>query len=693
MDIVRWVRAGVFHMRVPSLLVIMVAALMLAACEQEQPIAAEAPQPETTAVMPTPTSTAVSAGEPTATAIPALTPTPAPTATLTPELPPVAVPMQDEPPVRDLFALAQRFGRAEAGGAPLTRTLPPDPECCDVGHRKRFFVTALIERRVYEVDAELLAVSENAYWYADEETELTAQELERTADVFEREIRPSIVTAIGDIWKPGVDGDPRLTVLHTPLAAAAGYFSSSDSYPRATHPHSNEREMIVMDGDWLRPGSTEYFSVLAHEFQHAVHWNLDQGEDVWVNEGMSEVATEIAGYEASFIDIFLQRPESQLNFWPDEPRDTLSHYGGATLFVEYLAEHYGGDDVLSELAREQLDGVNGVQSYLSQYEVGFADVFADWAVANFLDGKLDWLADTRLDDQLEAYRYSGRSVELHRVRHTEGAFEETATLPQLSARYYEVRLPEGDAAVEFEGEPTVAQVGTECHSGRFCWWGGNGDSIDTTLEREFDLSGVESATLEFWMWYEIEEDWDYAFVSVSTDGGEKWTTLDGEHTTREDPLGANYGAGITGISGSNRGGGKSGDWVRERMDLSEYAGAGGESVLVRFEYITDEGVNLDGIVIDDIEVPELGFADDAETDGDWQANGFRRIDNVLPQAFVLRLIEFGRDGGVSVNEPPGASFSIAGFGERLDYAVLVVAPMTHTTYQPAVYTLRVEARQ
>ena len=228
------------------------------------------------------------------------------------------------------------------------------------------------------------------------------------------------------------------------------------------------------------------------------------------------------------------------------------------------------------------------------------------------------------------------------MKRVDGEYEETTTQPQLSARYYEVRLPEGDAAMEFEGEATVAQVGTECHSGRFCWWSGNGDSIDTTLEREFDLSGVESAMLEFWMWYEIEEDWDYAFVSVSTDGGEMWTTLDGEHTTREDPLGANYGAGITGISGSNRGGGKSAEWVRERMDLSEYAGAGGESVLVRFEYITDEGVNLDGIVIDDIAVAELGFADDVETNGDWQANGFRRIDNVLPQAFVLRLIEFGK---------------------------------------------------
>ncbi len=665
---------------------IVVTALMFAACEQEQPSVVETRQVDVAAVMPTHTATAVRTAEVTATAVPAATPTIMPTSTATPERF-VAGSIPDEPPVRDLFALAQRFGRAEADGAPLTRTLPPDPDCCEVGHRKRFFVTDLIERRVYEVDAKLLAVSENAYWYADEETELTAQDLERTADVFERDIRPPIVTTIGDIWKPGVDGDPHLTVLHTPLVAAAGYFSSSDSYPRATHPHSNEREMIVMDGDWLRPGSRQYFSVLAHEFQHAVHWNLDLGEDVWINEGMSEVATEIAGYEASFVDLFLQSPESQLNFWPDEPRDTLPHYGGATLFVEYLAEHYGGEDVLGELAREPLDGVNGVRRYLSQYSRSFDDVFADWAVANFLDGKLDWLADTSLDDQLDAYRYSGRSVGLNRVRHTDGEFEETTTQPQLSARYYEMRLPEGGVVVEFEGDETVAQVETECHSGRFCWWGGNGDSIDTALEREFDLSGVDEATLEFWMWYEIEEDWDYAFVSVSTDGGEIWTTLDGEHTTREDPLGANYGAGITGRSG----GGKSGEWVRERMDLSEYAD--GESVLVRFEYITDEGVNLEGIVIDDIAVPELGFADDAETDGDWLTNGFIRIDNVLAQTFELRLIEFGRDGGVSVSEPENDMFSIAGFGERLDYAVLVVAPMTHTTYQPAAYTLRVEARQ
>ena len=680
---------GRLAIRVTCIVAIVLAVLLLAACERGQPAVEETRQPEATSTMPAPTAAVVRSDEPTATPEP--TATAAPAATPTPEPIPDVVSLAEDPPVRDLFALAQRFGRADADGAPLTRTLPPDPDCCEVGHRKTFFVTDLIERHVYEVEAELLAVSENAYWYADVETDLTAQEMEQTADVFERDIRPPIVDAIGDIWKPGVDGDPHLVVLHTPLVAAAGYFSSSDSYPRATHPHSNEREMIVMDGDWLRPGSRQYFGVLAHEFQHAVHWNLDIGEDVWINEGMSEVATELAGYEASFVDVFMQYPEVQLNYWPDEPRDTIPHYGAATLFVEYLRVHYGGDDGLAELGREPLDGVNGVTRYLAQYDVSFTDVFADWVVANFLDGELDWRADTSPDDELDAYRYPGRSVGLRRVRHTEGEFEETTTQPQLSARYYEVRLEEGDAQVEFEGAETVAQVGTECHSGRYCWWGGNGDSIDTTLEREFDLSGVDAATLEFRVWYEIEEEWDYAYASVSTDGGETWTTLDGEHTTREDPLGANYGAGFTGISSNGRGGGKSAEWVRERMDMSEYAGL--ESVLVRFEYITDDGVNIGGIVIDDIAVPEIGFADDAETDGDWRANGFQRIDNRLPQGFVLQVIEFGRDGGVSVRRVESGTFSIEGFGDTLDYAVLVVAPTTHTTYEPAEYTLRVRARQ
>ncbi|MCY3544302.1 MAG: immune inhibitor A [Chloroflexi bacterium] len=673
-------------------------ALLLTACERGPAEVAATPTPTTDiAVVATSTATiAVPTALPTplppATSIPPLAISPTPAA---PSPSPLVSPTPPEPPVRDLFALAQRYRMVDADGAPLTRTLPPDPNCCEVGHMREFFVTDLIDRRFYTVEARLLAVSENAYWYADVDTELTEQQLERTAAVFEQDIRPPIVDAIGDIWKPGVDGDPHLVVLHTPLRAAAGYFSSSDSYPRSTHPRSNQSEMIVMDGSWLLPGVEPYFSVLAHEFQHAAHWNLDLGEDVWINEGFSEVATQTAGFQASFVDIFMARPEAQLNYWPDEPRDTLPHYGGATLFVEYLMVHYGGAAKLGELAREPLDGVNGVERYLSQYGANFADVFADWTVANYLDGRLDGMALGDDAKSLAKYRYPDRSVQLGGARRVSGDYDISTTQPQLTARYFELRLTSGDAQVDFSGDATVAQVAAKCRSGRYCWWGNNGDSIDSTLTRELDLSGVDAATLEFWMWHDIEEDWDYAYASVSTDGGDTWTTLDGEHTTRHDPLGANYGAGITGISGKGGSGdsantSESAEWVQERMDLSRYAGM--NSMLLRFEYITDEGVNLGGILLDDIAIPEIGFTDDAESDGDWQAHGFRRIDNALPQTFALHIIEFATDGSVSVRHARRNSFTIEGFGSRLNYAVLVVAPTTHQTYQPASYSLRVTAK-
>ena len=331
--------------------------------------------------------------------------------------------------------------------------------------------------------------------------------------------------------------------------------------------------------------------------------------------------------------------------------------------------------------------MNGVESYLKQYGVSFTDVFADWTVANYLDAKLDRTDGADDDRSLDAYRYPNRSVSLSRVTKIDGDFEQTVTQPQLTARYYDLRLPDGDALVEFTGDKTVPQVPTDCHSGLHCWWSGSGDMIDTTLEREFDLSGVDEATLEFRMWHDIEEDWDYAYASVSTDGGKTWTTLDGDHTTREDPLGANYGAGFTGVSG----GGRAAKWVRERMDLSDYAGK--ESVLLRFEYITDDGVNLGGILIDDISIPQLAFTDDAETARDWQANGFHRTDNTLDQGFVVQLIEFHKDGSISVTRQPHASFTIQGFGKTLDRAVLVISPTTYTTYHPATYTLRITPQQ
>ena len=183
------------------------------------------------------------------------------------------------------------------------------------------------------------------------------------------------------------------------------------------------------------------------------------------------------------------------------------------------------------------------------------------------------------------------------------------------------------------------------------------------------------------MWADIEEDWDYGYVSVSTDGGVSRTTLDGRHTTRANPLGNNFGAGITGDSGG---------WVAERMDLTRYAGEG--SVVVRFEYVTDEGVNLDGWLIDDVSVPELGFADDGEGADGWRMGGFRHTDNVLAQGYVVQVVEVGVDGKAVVRrmglEGDGGGMvrgSVRVDGEGVERVVVVVSPVAHGTYEAAGY--------
>jgi hypothetical protein len=537
-----------------------------------------------------------------------------------------------------------------------------------VGEQRNFFVSSLVDGTVRTVTATLRVVSEHAYWYLDDQVNVPLRDLEASARTFEERVRPAVVGNFGDIWSPGVDGDPRLIVLHTTLVGAAGYYSSKDEFTRQVHPHSNLGEIIYMDTRHLPPGTDAYAGVLAHELQHAVHWNQDVGEEAWVNEGLSEVAAELAGYPSQFVSGFLWRPETQLNWWPDQIGTAAPHYGASALFFIYLSQRYDGLDGLGQVVNEQLDGARGVDVYLSRQGTSFEAVFQDWVVANYLDA----------DDG--PYSYPDREVAVARPSTLSIRKSASTTLPQFSARYYEIARVEGDVTVRFVGDTDARQIATACRSGRLCWWSGNGDSIDSTMTRQFDLTGVATATLEFMVWHDIEQGWDFAYVEASADGGLTWDILDTPHTTPDNPSGNSYGHAYTGGSGG---------WLRESIDLSRYAGG---SVLVRFEYITDDAVYLDGLVLDDIALPEIGFFDDAEEPRGWEARGFSRIDGAAVQKFAVQLIERRADGAVRVvlmelDERNSGELVVRGLGNVVDQAVVVVSPITRRTRHPASFNL------
>src|SRR5207237_3092571 len=120
-----------------------------------------------------------------------------------------------------------------------------------------------------------------------------AQAIESMATVFENSIYPTDRALFGSEWTPGVDNDPHITVLFSPLRGAGGSYSAADEYTKAVNPFSNEREMIYIStaGGWNGLEST-----LAHEFQHMIHWHEHPNQDIWLNEGSSVLASALHGY-------------------------------------------------------------------------------------------------------------------------------------------------------------------------------------------------------------------------------------------------------------------------------------------------------------------------------------------------------------------------------------------------------------
>ena len=604
-----------------------------------------------------------------ATALPAPTATPRPLAA-SPTAPPTAgIPV---PPGRDVYDLAERLRPAPDGTAGWAYREPRAPLA--QGDSAEFWVHR--DDGPARITATVLRASEHAYWVFEDAAGVNEGRLDDTVRKFEETIWPVVTSLFGNAWATGTEGDPRVVILHSSLrTGVAGYYSSADEYPRSILPRSNERQVIYVNPAVLPSGSDAYLAVLAHELQHAAHWAADPDEETWLNEGLSEVTMHRAGFPPPNVRSYLRQPATSLTGWPADVKSTGPHYGAAALFVEYLVTHYGGDDAMSRLLQEPADGLDGVDAYLRGLGAGVSalGVFADWLVANYLD------------DTSERYSYADRSMTMGLKATSQPV---VASVPidnrvgQFGARYYALRPRDPAVKVTFQGSAMAELFPAAPPSGRACWWGSAGDSIDTTLTRDIDLREVDSATLRWKVWHDIEADWDYAYVEASGDGGRTWDILAPLHATESDPNRAAYGAGYTG---------RSGEWLADRVDLSAYAGG---LVFVRFEYVTDDAVHLDGVCLDDFEVPEIGWSDDAETDGGWVAEGFVRVNNRIRQEYLVQIVSDEGDDPITVERlqiaRDGTGETTVTTADGSATIVVIVSAVTAASRTDAPYTLTIE---
>ena len=244
--------------------------------------------------------------------------------------------LQTNVPERDQRLLAMRL---KNNGHEIPKVARETAKTLALDDTDSFWVTdnQQIPPRQFQAEATLKYITPHSYWWIQDGFSVNEASLKRSAERFENNTYPTNRAFFGSEWSPGVDSDAHVHIFMGDVPGVAGYFSASNEYTVLAEPYSNEREMFFINLKAISPGNDYFDSVLAHEFQHMIHWYEDRNEDTWVNEGMSELATFINGYGASnFMGAFALTPDTQLTGWADTPGAALANYGGSFLFMSYF---------------------------------------------------------------------------------------------------------------------------------------------------------------------------------------------------------------------------------------------------------------------------------------------------------------------------------------------------------------------
>jgi immune inhibitor A len=574
-------------------------------------------------------------------------------------------------PARDRVDLARRFL-----GITDIATPPTNVPARQVGEQQVFWVSNSTTDVETQITATLRAVGEHIYIWVDNTANVETDAAEDLAETFDTRIYDEVREFWGEEPSPGIDGDTRVHALFSYGlgAGVGGYFASDHLYPQEISPGSNELEMFFFNLESMGTdiNSLGVKSILGHEFQHMIRSSVDSNEDTWMDEGFSMFTELQLGYPnpVGAGATFLATPNTQLNTWSEEPPRT-AHYGASMLFFEYFFERYGREGIY-ELSADPASGITAIENTIGVEET--RTLFADWTLANYF-----MLPDTGYGYYILPEGMQG-ATPLGEV--SDYPFTDSRLNLQYAASYYVLsdfgRAQTLDFNLSMAGiTPLINTIPT---SGQWMMYSNKADNSDTTLTRAFDLSNVTAATLNYRVWYHLEELWDYGYVTVSTDHGATWQTLPATHTVTDNPHHNAYGAGYTG---------RSDGWYEESVSLDEFAG---QQILVRFEVITDDSISQPGMLIDDVSIPELDYNEDFENGaGDWQAEGWIRTENVLPQQVWVQVAQqVGDEIHVSRYLFPdeGVSWSVP-LEQDATQVVLVIFPFAPVTVVPVTYMLNV----
>ena len=423
-----------------------------------------------------------------------------------------------------------------------------------------------------------------------------------------------------------------------------------------------DRNIIHIDShDWANRVGPDvdrpynYEGTIAHEYEHAIHYDHDADEASWVDEGMADLSGFFAGYghAEDHLAYYMVYHRTSLTNWGN----ALEDYGESYLFQLYLNENFGGPAFIKALVDEPANGIEGIEAQLAAfgYSASFDDIYRDWTLANYLDdvtltgdsgAKLGYgnltipSNDTwgySIQWSINNYYGSDNQGNLPLDRYWGGYKSGTVqypigTIAPYAPMYLTYKGMQPELVSNFRGE---GSSGITPYAGAYELYGGRAALLFNSCTLASPVTLGADAELSFWTWYEIEDLWDFGFVQISTDGGSTWTSLDNSDTTSDHDPSA-IGTVLDNLPGFT---GSSGGWVPETFDLSAYEG---ESVLVRFLYVTDWATELTGFFVDEIAITDGNgtlFSDGLESGGgNWALEGWQHTTGLVVNDWQLTFI-------------------------------------------------------
>lgn len=360
-----------------------------------------------------------------------------------------------------------------------TPPLAPATVVPTLGERRTFSVFAG-GGEFTEITAVAQLVSDRAVLFVDENHPAGGYgqaDLQGFADRFDDVIHPAVTDAFGAT--SDLDDNDRVVILFTPAVNAltprgaagfiAGFFFGLDLLPEMVGSNKGEIFYTLVpdpDGEFSDPRSTDALlnvtpAILAHEFQHMVHFNervlqlgAESTEAVWLSEGLAQFAEEIVALEyqevgdATSAALFRagtrQRARRYLvgtdtvSLIIATGQGSLAERGAGFLFVMYLEDQVGGD-LLRRLTRTTRTGVESVEAELGRE---WAHLLADWWEALYFDGPGPETG-RRVYPSVDLRAFLGNPFPLVPVAVGAGDFTQSGSLWSSSAGYYIVVPPVG----------------------------------------------------------------------------------------------------------------------------------------------------------------------------------------------------------------------------------------------------------